>query len=243
MRSEAGFPVTSMSRRQPHPSMINYRNQLKRLLLASAAVLGCAFSARAQNSNAVQPRIVSTPVAANQGLLGSGYVGIGGHYVHLGAGTADAERGFTLYYNQPLKPGYDLTLDYDWARAQSAGFRDTDQKAGAVLTAYNTEDWGRPFFAVGADWTWRYRTPLGNHSSLGLLAGTGFEIQMAPAVVLTPFVNFSRQTGFSQNEFDFGFKGTYRFAREWSVTALAQYNNVSHQGDGAKFALGLNYHF
>ncbi len=66
---------------------------------------------------------------------------------------------------------------------------------------------------------------------------------MAPAVVVTPFVNFVRATGFNDSEADFGVKTAYRVTKDWSVTARAQYDAVRHYKDSIEYSVGAAYHF
>ena len=66
---------------------------------------------------------------------------------------------------------------------------------------------------------------------------------MAPALVLTPYVNFVRATSFNWSEVNFGVKTANRLTRDWSVTAGVQYAAVRHAKDGTGLTLGVNYHY
>jgi opacity protein-like surface antigen len=222
--------------------MINKKTNLKLLVATLAATFALAASAGAQSANVAVPVPTATP-AGGQGLLGSGYSGLAGDYFKLRSGPASAARGFTLYYNQPLADGIDLTLDYDWARARASGFKTTEQKIDAIFTSFLKESWGKPYFSAGVDWDHRRGNFAITGNSIGLLAGTGVEFQVAPAFVLTPFVNFVRETHFNQNELDYGVKATYRLEQNWSVTAKAQYDDIRRSADRMEYSVGLNYHF
>ena len=60
---------------------------------------------------------------------------------------------------------------------------------------------------------------------------------------MTPFVNFVRATGFNTSEAEVGAKVTYRLNSEWSLSARAQYEIVSHDDDSVEYSIGAVYHF
>ena len=226
--------------------MTNKKTNLKLLVVTLATTFGLAASAAAQSANVAVP-VPTTAPAGDQGLLGSAYTGLSGNYFKLNgevAGvTPSVARGFTFDYNQPLTDGLDLTVNYDWTRARAFAFKTTEQQVGVVTTGFLRESWGKPYLSAGLDWDHRRGNFAITGNSLGLLAGTGVEFQVAPAFAVTPFVNFVRETHFNQNEVDYGAKATYRFDHNWSVTAKAEYHDISHSSDRMEYALGVNYHF
>jgi hypothetical protein len=220
--------------------MTTHNRKLKLLVVAAAAAFGLAAGVRAQSPNVAVPNPGAVPV---QGLLGSAYAGVAGTYADLHGGPPSVARGWSLYYNQPLMDGLDLTLDYNGMRTRAFGLKATDQRVDSVLTYFFKQDWGKPLVAAGVDWDWQHSDFASSNNGLGLLVGTGVEFQVAPAFVVTPFVNFVRQTASNQNEFDSGAKATYRFSREWSVTAKAQYDAIRSNPDRMEYSLGVNYHY
>ena len=209
-------------------------------ILAAAVSLGLAASASAQSANVAVPT-PSEPAPAG-GLLGSRYTEVAYNYIDLTAGSPGVARGFTFDYNMPFKANVDLNLDYDWARAKYAGTRLTQQDVGVGATAYTNLSWGRPFALAAVGWQWQ-KGGGSNDDSFTYKLGVGTEFQVAPAVVVTPFVNFVRATGFNDSEADFGVKTAYRVTKDWSVTARAQYDAVRHYKDSIEYSVGAAYHF
>ncbi len=220
--------------------MTTHNHSLKFFLLAAAAALGLAVAAHAQSANVAVPK----PGAATaQGLLGSPYAGIAGNYADLGSNAPSVARGWNVYYNQPLVDQLDLTVDYNWMRAHAFGLKITEQRVDTALTGFLKRDWGKPFVTAGVNWDWINGDSVASRNGFGLLAGTGVEFQVAPAVAVTPYVNFVRETGYNQNEFDYGAKATYRFNPQWSTTLKVQYDDIRQATNQTEYSLGVNYHF
>lgn len=209
-------------------------------ILAAAISLGLAASASAQSANVAVPTPSTT--GSTGGLLGSRYTEIAANYIDLTAGNPSVARGFSFDYNQPLQANIDLNLDYDWARANYSGMRLTQQDVGVGATAFTNLSWGRPFALAAVGWQWQKGGGLSDDSFTYKL-GVGTEFQVAPAIVVTPFVNFVRATGFNESEADFGVKAAYRVNKDWSITARAQYDAVRHYKDVAEYSIGAAYHF
>jgi hypothetical protein len=209
-------------------------------ILAAAVTLGLAASASAQNANVAVPTPTESTVTS--GLLGSRYTQISANYIDLTAGNPSVARGFQFDYNQPLQANVDLNLGYDWARAHYAGARLTQQDVGVGATAYTNLSWGRPFALAAVGWQWQKGAGV-SEDSFTYKVGVGTEFKVAPAVVVTPFVNFVRATGFNDSEVDFGVKAAYRITKDWSLTARAQYDAVRHYKDSAEYSVGAAYHF
>lgn len=219
--------------------MTNKKTNLK-LLVVTLATFGLATSAWAQSPNVAVPNPASP---ASWGLLGSTYVSLTGNYVDLKGGPPGHARGWSFDYNQPLAPGYDLTIGYNWVRARAFGLKATDQSFDAALTAYFKQDWGKPFVQAGGGYDWVRADFAPNDHSYLVFGGVGAEFLVAPTFVITPYVNFARQTGYNQNEFDYGTKASLRITREWSVTAKVQYDDLRHAANQTEYSLGVNYHF
>lgn len=212
----------------------------KSFILAAAISLGLATTVTAQSANVAVPT-PSEPAAAG-GLLGTRYTGIAYNYVDLTGSGPNHADGFEVAYNQPLNPNVDLQASYDWARANYAGTRFTQQDFDVAAVAYTNLSWGKPFALVSAGWQWGKGGGLSDDSFRYKL-GVGTEFQVSPAFVVTPFVNFVRATGFNDNEVDFGVKAAYRVTRDWDVFARVQYDAISDGSDASEYALGVNYHF
>lgn len=212
----------------------------KNLILAAIATLGLSASAFAQDPMKAPPN-PAAPTAS--GLLGSTYAGVAWNSYRLNDGPPSAGHGATAYFNQSLADDLDFSVSYDWMRAHSAVLSTTEQKLDWSVTGYTKQDWGKPFVTVGIAHAWRNGDVTGRHGSWGFGADMGIEFQAAPALAITPFVGWDRETSFSRNATRYGLRTTYRVSREWSVTATAQYLEVKRMANRAEYSLGLNYHF
>jgi opacity protein-like surface antigen len=209
------------------------------ILPAAALALGLALPARAQNPDTAP---APTTVATGSGQLGSAYTQADLTYHQIDSISPSVWRGFALAYNQPLQAGLDFNFAYDWGRAEDYTRRLTQQNLAAGVTAYSPLEWGRPYVQALAGWDWRKGDGF-TDSSFAYTLGTGVEFQVAPTLVLTPYVNFVRATSFNRSEFDYGAKAAYRLNKAWSLTASVQYEAVMHQKDGRGFTLGVAYHY
>ena len=216
------------------------KTKLTFIISAAAVSLGLALTATAQTAdvNAAAP----APTEAGWGLLGTGYTSATFRYTDLDNGPPSAQRGAGIEFNQALQPGLDFNLGYDWARASAGSLRFTSQDLNAGVTAFTKLDWGKPFVQALAGWEWR-RGGGASDSSFAYTLGTGVEFQVARQFAVTPYINFVRATGFNRSEGDFGVKGTYRFTRQWGLTAGVQYEAISHAKDATQYTLGVNYHY
>ena len=221
--------------------MTTSHHTLKIIFVAAAASLGLAVSATAQSANIAVPK--PTTALADQGMLGSAYAGVAVNYADLNGGPPDVAHGFTINYNQPLSDGLDLTLDYSWMRARALGLQATGQRTDVMVTGFNKEAWGKPFVSLGVNWDWQHSDLAPSRNSFGILVGGGVEFQVAPALVVSPFMNFVRLTGYNQNQLDYGVKATYRLNHDWSLTGRAQYDEIHHSPNQMEYSLGVNYHF
>ena len=209
---------------------------LNTLILAAALTLGTTI-ASAQSANVAVP----TPgPAASSGLLGSRYTEVSYHYVDL-SGPAHAD-GVSLAFNQPLKPGFDLTANYSWAKADFDSFDAKVQDLDLGLKAYSVLSWGRPYAAAAVGWEWVKAAGI-REDSFVYKVGVGVELEVSPALTVTPFVNFVRATGFNASEVELGAKASYRLNNQWSVTTRAQYEFVRYDDNSAEYSVGAIFHF
>lgn len=218
-------------------------SSLKTFIQAATLSLGLGATAFAQSANVAVPNPADEAPAG--GLLGSRYTQVEYNYIDLdGWGPSHAD-GFGVTLNQPLRPNVDAFASYDWAQAKFAGVEARVHDAEVGATIYSGLEWGKPFATAAVGWQWQKVTGAGgfDDDSFAFKVGVGSEFQVAPAVVVTPFVNFVRATGFNANEFEFGAKATYRLNSQWSLTARAQYEAVEHSDNSAEYSLGVNYHF
>jgi hypothetical protein len=213
---------------------------VKSLVLAAAVSLGFVASAAAQSANVAVPNPATTDAVG--GLLGSRYTKAEYLYVDFTGNGPSHGDGFKLEFNQPLNANFDLLATYDWVRAKYAGVRLTGQDAEVGAVAYSRLEWGRPFVLATAGWQWQKAGGL-HDDSFSYKVGVGSEFQVAPAFVVTPYVNFFRQTGFNNSEFDFGVKVAYRVTKDWSLTASAQYDAIRHDKDASEYTVGAAFHF
>jgi hypothetical protein len=205
-------------------------------MLAAAMTLG-PVAALAQNANVAVP----TPeAAASAGLLGSRYSEVAYNYTDL-PGSKHAD-GFGLNFNQPLRANLDFTAGYNWSKADFGAFDVKVQDLQAGVRGFTTLSWGRPYAEASVGWEWAKAAGI-HDDSFAYRVGVGAEFQVAPALVVTPFVNFVRATGFNASEVELGAKVTYRLNREWSLTARAQYEAVRHDRDSAEYSVGAIFHF
>jgi len=219
--------------------MTKQKTKLKTLMLAGAVSLGLTSAAWAQSANVAPPVPSAEPTT---GLLGQGYTSVAWKYVDFNSSLPSAGRGLSVAYNQPLRTGLDLNVNYDWTRASALGTHVSEHLLDGGVTAYQTFSWGRPFVDVGAGWVWD-RAPGYGDDSFAFRFGTGVEFSVAPRLSVTPFVEFRRAVGYNASELDLGAKAAYRINREWSAIAKAQYDAVRHGPDAAEYSLGVAYHF
>jgi hypothetical protein len=215
----------------------------KVLILAAAVSLGLATVASAQTTTIDSTAPASSESAAS--LLGTRYSGLSANYIDLrNHGSPNVARGLTFNYNQPLRPNLDLNASFDYASADLVGGSEAIRRAAEVdAVAYTAFAWGKPFALIGGGWSWETGANGYNDDSFNYKLGAGVEFQVAQAILVTPFVNFVRETHFNQNEMDYGVKATYRVNREWDLTARAQYNALHDATDTIEYALGVNYRF
>ena len=213
---------------------------LKTLILATAAALGLAATAFAQDPLKA-PANPGDPV--QQSLLGSTYSGVAWNYYKLDDGPPSVARGVSAYFNQRLGDNLDLGVDYEWLRARASDYSASHQQLGLSVASFSKQSWGKPYASTGLNYAWRHGSVSGRRGSLGLGAETGVEFQAASAWTIAPFVGWDRQTGFNQNDLRYGARTTVFFTNRWSATATAQKMDYKRLVDRIGYSVGLNYHF
>ncbi|HWA08648.1 MAG TPA: hypothetical protein VG838_04190 [Opitutaceae bacterium] len=222
---------------------INVRSKLPLLIVL---LLGLATAVRAQTTPA--PAASPTPVTttsdatmdtANHGLLGEHYYSLDYGYIHHVDGPPNVLHRYGFAANNPLQPGFDVGLKYDYLNGSAFGRSAHAQEASIPLTAYLLQGWGRPFLEGDAGWLWQHGGAGGHTDSFAYLLGTGVELQLQRRIVLTPFVDYQEAPHIGNHGWNYGAKGTFRFTREWGASLAAQIDddhNLEYTG-------GLNFHF
>lgn len=213
-------------------------SHLNRIIFAAAASLGLVASAIAQNANVAVP--TPTTVQSGAGLLGFRYTEVDYKFIDLKGG--DNANGFSVAFNQPLNAGFDFVASYDWAKADFDAFNAKVQDLELGLKAFSNLSWGKPYILSAVGWEWQKAGSI-RDDSFTFKVGVGAEFAVAPAVSVTPFVNFVRATGFNTSEVETGVKAAYRLTDAWSLTARIQHEFVRHDDDDTEYAVGAVYRF
>jgi hypothetical protein len=209
-------------------------SQLKLLFISGAAVLGLATAASAQNSSVAVPR----PVGTSVGLLGGNYAGVEYGYTHQVNGGPKVLRDYGFVYNTPLPEGLDFNFNYDYLTGSAQGVTAKEQLALVGLTGYRALGWGKAFLQGNVGWAWD-KVGSGHKNGYAYSAKTGIEFQLAPQLVLTPYVSYDDAPKVRAQTWNYGVQGNYRFTKEWS-TSLGAKMDEHHN---IRYAAGVNYHF
>ena len=214
---------------------------IKSLLLVAAA-LGLAVSVQAQSASTGAPAAAppAQPAEISRGLLGQTYSGLTYTYTDI-RHTSINDQGLRLEYNLPLNVGFDAKFTYDGARSEPfAGTRNSSQLLEASAVAFTPQfGWIKPYFKVGGGWRWS-RTAGDGDSSFALRLGTGGEFQLTPALVLTPYVDYTHATVLdSDHRWNYGVKANYWILDQWGLSAGLDRDN--HQNMG--YSAGMNFRY
>jgi len=214
------------------------KNNLPQLLLAAALTLGLAGAAMADDSRPA----AAAPAPGSTGLLGETYAGLTYSYVNLHTSPVNADN-VSFEYNEPLTAGFDSVFTYDWTQAGlSLGDRANQQTLSAALRAFGTgHAWGKPFIEAGLGYTWTRVAHV--HDNSVYLEGTiGTELQVAPAITVTPFVRYADAPDLAGNgngTWSYGVKANWWVERQWSITA-----GISHDDNqDTRYTIGTNFRF
>lgn len=216
---------------------MNQKILLKKLLISAAAAFSLATFARADVPLDTPPPAATTP--AGQGLLGQKYASLNYRYIDLDAPThAD---NFSFGFNQPLNVGLDAVFSYDWTQTGLlAGDRLNQQSVTAGLRAFsNAFAWGKPYVEAGGGYAWQRGYGTSDNSFVWSVA-VGAELQLAPAVTVTPFVRYADAPDLAgSGAFNFGVKANYWVDSQWAVTAGVERDDDQN----TSFTVGTNFRF
>lgn len=209
-------------------------SQLKLLIISGAALLGLATAASAQNSSVAVPR----PVGTNVGLLGGNYAGAEFGYTHQVSGGPKVLRDYGFVYNARLSEGLDFNFNYDDLTGSAKDMTAKEQLALVGLTGYRALGWGRAFLQGNVGWAWD-KLGRAHDNGFAYAAKTGIEFQLAPQLVLTPYVSYEDAPKVHAQTWNYGVQSNYRFTKEWSGSLGAKMDGAHN----LRYAAGVNYHF
>jgi hypothetical protein len=211
---------------------MNQKIILKSILLA-AGTFGFAAAVHAEEPAPV-------PVSGTLGLLGQAYAGLSYSYVNLDRAPVNAAT-YGVEYNQPLVPGYDVHLGYDWTQSGIlVGDRAHERTLEGTVRAFNTTtSWGRPYFEAGVGYDWLKYAGVKDSSFLWI-AGAGVEFQVKPALTVTPYVRWKRAGSYAdRNSVSAGVKANFWLNKQWALTGGLSRND----DDDTAFTVGTNFRF
>lgn len=203
---------------------------LKSVLLATMASLCLA----ADDSPPTGP--ITSPV----GLLGETYAGLTYSYLNLDSSPSHAD-GFGFQYSQPLNPGLDGVLTYDWVQSGLvAGSRLNQQTIGGAVRAFTyARRWGKPYVEAGVGYSWiKFAGAKDNSLVWGIAVGS--EFQIAPAFAVTPFLQFQDAPDLAGGStWNLGVKANYWIDRQWAFSGGLTVDDDHN----ATFTIGTNFRF
>ena len=202
---------------------------LKSLVLA-ALTFG-ATVARADNA---------LPASGTMGLLGQAYAGLTYSHVDLDSSPVNADS-YSFEYNQPLSAGLDAVLTYDFTQSGLvAGSRVNQQGLGGALRAFSVSHaWGKPYIEAGVGYAWT-KFAGAKDNSFVWEGAVGVEFQAAPAVTVTPFVQYADAPDLAgSGTWTYGVKANYWVNSQWAVTA-----GIDRDDDqNTSFTIGTHFRF
>ena len=217
------------------------KNPIKKSLLLSCMLAGgLSLPAGAQPASPFSPSVAPAyPANGNYGLLGTTYAGADFGYTHKVEGSGGIGRRYGFVYNQPLPEGVDFNFNYDYFR-NSEGRRDIRAHALALgLTGYLPQSWGKPFLNGDVGWAWKKTGGGSRDNAFFYKIKVGVELQLAPALVLTPYAYFKEAPDFSERAWHYGASSTYRFNPRWSGSLGAEMDEKHN----IEYVLGVKYHY
>jgi opacity protein-like surface antigen len=213
---------------------------LKSLLLVATAAFGLAASARADDSPPAAAAAAPASTANSLGLLGQTYAGLTYSYVHLDSSPVNADN-YGFEYNQPLNTGFDAVFNYDWTQSGLvAGDRAHEQNLSAALRAFSpSQSWGKPYVEAGVGYD-RLKFAGARDHSYNWIAGAGIEFQATNELTITPFIRYTRATGYADHDLAvYGVKANYWVTKQWAVTAGVDRNDSQDMS----YRIGANVRF
>lgn len=213
--------------------MTKKTNIVKNLIVFAAASLGAATIVSAQTAGS------GSVAAPRHSLLGDRYAGVDFVYTHVHDTPFDNVNGFALNYHQPMKPGFDFSLGYEWGRSNmAAGNRVKQQEFTASVITYADYNGMRPYIEPGVGWNWAKFGPAKADSFL-YFVGAGVEFQVSNPWIVTPYAQFVDATDYSGTTWNFGVKSSYRLNAAWSAKLDLSIDDDRNTG----LSVGINYHF
>jgi len=208
-----------------HPSI------LQSLLFAAA--LTSVAAARADEPTPV-------PASGTMGLLGQTYAGLTYSYLNLDSSPVNADS-YSAEFNNPLNASLDGILGYNFTQTGVvAGTRLNEQSLRAAVRAFSSSySWGKPYVEGGVGYAWTKFA--GTHdNSIVWDAAVGAEFQVAPAVTVTPYVQFRDEPDLAGGStWNFGVKGNYWVNSQWSITGGVNRDDDQNMG----FTVGTNFRY
>lgn len=206
--------------------------------LLAVALLGFAFAAHAQTPVSTTPTTPSTAGDSAYGLLGEHYTGLRFAYTDIDEGPFTVGHTYGLVANRPTAPNLDAMFKYDYSRISGPVMKNRQHTVAAGATAYLSYVGFKPFVEGNLGWVFQ-KASAGRQDSFMFFVAAGAEIQLAPQLVLTPYVSYQETPHFDAQVWNYGAKATFRLAREWSVTAGVQIDEHS----SVEYRFGVNRHF
>jgi hypothetical protein len=180
------------------------------------------------------------PASGTMGLLGQTYAGLTYSYVNLDSSPANADN-YEFQINQALNAGLDGVLSYNFMQTDPvAGSRLNQQTISGALRAFSTsQPWGKPYIEGGVGYT-RVKFAGARDNSATWEAAVGAELQIAPAVTVTPYIKYQDAPDLAGGStWNFGAKANYWVNSQWSVTGGI--NRDDNQNTG--YMIGTNFRF
>jgi hypothetical protein len=225
---------------------LRLRLKLQGGIALAVLALGLTGAAQAQNQNPTQVPVPtasmsmsnSTAMGGDYGLIGQQYYSLNFGYIHHVDGPPSVFHRYGFVANKPLAPGWDVGLEYDWLTGSAFGLHARQQELMVPLTAYLPMAWGRPFLEANPGWVWQ-KAAGSSIDSFTYVLGAGFELQVRPALVVTPLITYQEAPHLHDRVWNYGLKATYRVTREWGASLGAQID----EDRNLEYTAGVNFHF
>lgn len=208
----------------------------KTFILAAAVSLGLASATFAQSADVAVPNPAD---AKPTGLLGQNYTGFSYGYVDLDNTGVHASR-FALSGNQGIREGLDAIFEYGYTRSSEfAGTRITQHDLMAGARAFLTAGGVKPYVEAGIGWAWQKFAGVSENSFAWELS-VGAEIEVVPALTVTPFVRYEDLTKGSDNDtWVYGAKANY-----WLSSRVGLQAAIDRDDDkNMTYTVGANIRF
>ncbi|MEO7412621.1 MAG: hypothetical protein ABIZ81_04630 [Opitutaceae bacterium] len=215
---------------------------LKPLALSLAASLALALTASAQGSNPTSSGMTVTPASGSAyGLLGQSYMGVTFGYLAIDDGPPDSGHSYGFIANRPTEAtSVDASFKYNYTSVSAFGLNANLHEFAVGATGYVPLTGVKPFGEVNVGWGFLKGGTGSSTSSFSFLLGVGVEIQLAPRVALSPYVNYQEFTRFGgSGTWNYGVKAAFRIVQQFSATAAVELDDDQN----VTYKFGLNHHF